>query len=294
MKHFAYFLVCYLYSSLLFGQTTLQYNFSKGDVFKVKQEAQQIITQELDGTSHEITNTINGILEFKVASELEESYIIELTFKDLNLTMSSNIQGNLMNVNAKEVIEGDMQSQIFNSLLNNTVLLTLTRTGDILGVTGGDSLVAKMAEASGIQDEFSLDMMKKSLESEFGSNALSNSYKQMTYFYPTEAMAVGDSWENNYEGKLSAKNSWTLNKVTDKNASITGKADIVMAINEPATTMALTGTQETTIITDLLTGFILNMKVDGISEGTSTIVQMGDQQITTILKSTITYQLINE
>ena len=53
-----------------------------------------------------------------------------------------------------------------------------------------------MTEASGLKDEFSLKMMKRSLQKEFGSEALSQSYKQMTYIYPEKRVKIGDSWKN--------------------------------------------------------------------------------------------------
>ncbi len=287
-------LILFLYSSVLFAQTSLQYNLKQGEVFTVKQDAVQIITQELEGAAHEITNVINGILEFKVVALAKDSYEIELRFKDLNLSMTSSIQGELMNVKASEVIEGDMQSKIFNSLLNSPVMLTLARTGDILQVIGGDSLVSKMADASGIEDEFSLNLMKKSLEKEFGSEALSNSYKQMTYIYPDEPVSVGSTWENSYTGKLNTKNSWALDEITAAQAMISGKAEVVMDIKEPATTMLLNGTQQTKITANLDSGFIQKMEVEGLSEGFSTITQLGEQEIPTKIKSTITYELIEE
>ena len=277
----------------VFGQLTLEYKLNKGDIFTIKQNAQQIITQNLDGATHELTNTINGVLQLKVLNQEEDNYNMELIFKDLNLKINSSIQGELMNVNAKEVTAEDVQSQIFNTLLDNPVQMTLSKTGDILEVRGGDSLVLKMANASGLTDAFSLNMMKKSLEKEFGSEALSNSYKQLTYIYPQKKIKVGDTWENEYLGKLSAKNSWTLKSITDSTASISGKAEITMDIKEPTTTMKLTGKQETEITADKISGFIQKMKVEGESEGTSTIVQMGDQEIPTHIKSTITYELIN-
>lgn len=277
----------------VFGQSTLGYKLNKGDIFTIKQNAQQIITQNLDGATHELTNTINGILQFKVLDQQEGNYNMELIFKDLNLKINSSIQGELMNVHAKEVTAEDVQSQIFNSLLNNPVQMTLSKTGDILEVRGGDSLVLKMTNASGLTDEFSLNLMKKSLEKEFGSEALSNSYKQLTYIYPSKKLKVGDTWENEYSGKLSTKNNWTLKELTASSASITGESEITMDIKEPTTTMKLTGKQETQITADKASGFIQKMKVEGESEGTSTIAQMGDQEIPTHIKSIITYELIN-
>ncbi|RKN81615.1 DUF6263 family protein [Ulvibacterium marinum] len=275
------------------GQVKLEYKLEKDDVFTIKQEAKQVITQELEGAEHELTNVIDGVLEFKVLGEEDENYEIALTFKDLNLKIVSSIQGELMNVAAKEIVEGDMQSNIFNSLLEHPIQMTLSRNGHILRVQGGDSLVAKMAQASGLEDEFSLNMMKKSLEKEFGSEALSNSYEQMTYLYPQQQVAPGDTWENEYTGKLSTKNTWTLETIEDTNAKITGTAEVIMDITEPATTMNLTGTQATHITTDLSSGFIKKMKVEGESKGMGTVAQLGDQKIPTTIKSTITYERIN-
>lgn len=282
-----------IYSVTLSAQSILEYTLEKGDTFTIKQDAEQIITQELDGATHELINKIDGILEFKVLTQRDSTYEIALTFKDLNLKMASSIQGELMNVHAKEVSEDDMQSKIFGSLLNNPVQLVLAKTGDILEVNGGDSLVVKMTQASGLKDEFSLNMMKRSLQNEFGSEALSESYKQMTFIYPKKPIKIGDQWKNEYSGKLEAKNTWTLEALTEDEAIINGTADITMDVIELATSMKLTGTQQIRIITDPASGFIKLMSVEGQSKGTSTLTQMGNQEIPTTIKSKITYKLMD-
>ena len=136
-------------------------------------------------------------------------------------------------------------------------------------------------------------MMKKSLESEFGSEALSSSYEQMTFIYPENKVKIGDEWVNAYSGKLTSKNVWTLRELTSENASITGVADVQMDVTEAATTMKLSGSQETQITTDLRSGFIKKMTVMGFSEDTSTMTQMGNQEIPTTIQSTTTYELID-
>ncbi len=294
MKHAITLFLLLLCNLSLFAQTTLEYKLNVGDAFIVHQNAHQTIVQEIDGATHELTNEMNGVLEFKVVEERDSTYKIALAFKDLNLLMNSSIQGELMNVKAKEVSEEDMQSQIFNSLLDTPVQLILSKTGDILEVNGGDSLVTKMANASGLEDDFSKNMMKKGLEKEFGSEALSNSYKQLTYFYNDSIVNVGDTWQNEYYGKLNAKNTWTLKAITDTNATISGIADVIMEANESGTVMNLTGTQTTEIQTDIASGFIIKMIVEGQSEGASTIAQLGDQKIPTTITSKITYELIKD
>ncbi len=292
---FKILLLAFFTSSMCQGilaQEKLQYNLNKGEVFLVKQVAKQTIVQEIEGATHEILNDISGVMEFKVVEKHSDSYAIDISFEDLVMTMTSSIQGVLMDIHAKEVDSTNIQSRIFNSLLNVPIHIELAHNGDIMEVHGGDSLVVKMTEASGLTDAFSLNMMKASLKKEFGSEALSNSYEQMTYIYPNKSIRVGDTWENTYEGKLTAKNVWKLDTLTTQNAVISGMATILMEIEEPTTTMRLDGTQDTSVTTDLTSGFILKMKVEGVSKGYSTITQLGDQKIPTTISSTVTYELI--
>ncbi|MFS4492158.1 DUF6263 family protein [Maribacter sp. 2308TA10-17] len=294
MKQAITFLLIVLCCGTLSAQTTLEYNLKIGDVFVIQQNAHQSIIQELDGATHELTNDLNGILEFEVTNILENSYEVAFYFRDLNLAMNSSIQGELMNVKAKEVSEEDMQSQIFNSLLNTPIKLILSKNGDILEVIGGDSLITKMANASGLEDEFSKNMMKKGLEKEFGSEALSNSYKQLTYIYSDSLVAKDATWQNEYFGKLNAKNTWTLKEISDTSATISGVAEVLMETNESGTVMNLAGSQTTLIQTDLTTGFIFKMTVEGQYEGVSKMTQLGDQEIPTTISSTITYKQIKD
>jgi len=285
------FIICNLSA---FAQTTLEYKLNVGDTFVVQQNAHQTIVQEIDGATHELINDMNGILEFKVLTERDSTFEISLTFKDLNLRMNSSIQGELMNVKAKEVTEDDMQSQIFNSLLDIPVQLVLSKTGDIIEVNGGDSLITKMADASGLEDEFTKNMMKKGLEKEFGSEALSNNYEQLTYIYSDSLVNIGDTWQNEYTGKLNAKNIWTLEAINETNAIINGTAEVIMKSIDSGTEMNLSGSQTTQIQTDIASGFIAKMTVEGESKGTSTMVQLSDQKIPTTIISKITYELIQE
>jgi len=275
-----------------FGQTTLQYNLKKGEVFTIKQEALQQITQELNGKTHEITNSIEGILEFRVLEVRDDSYEIAVTFKDLHLYIYSSSEGELLDVDASEIPEGDIQSRIFNSMLNVPIRILLDRSGDVLKVSGGDSLVARMANASGVEDHFTLDVMKESLERDFGTEALSNSYEQMTFIYPKVKICVGDSWENEYRGKISSSNHWTLDGLNGGHTTIHGNATVLMDLQEATASMSLKGRRKTEVSADTASGFLLAMKVESYSEGFSTIPEMGPESIPTTINSTITYKRI--
>lgn len=278
--------------SPVFGQTTLQYNLRKGEVFTIKQEAVQQITQKMNGDIHEITNSIDGVLEFRVLDVRGDSFEIAVTFRDLRLYMYSSSEGELLDVNASETAEGDVQARIFNSMLNVPIRIVLDRSGDILSVSGGDSLVSRMADASGVEDIFTLELMKESLESDFGTEALSNSYEQMTFIYPNSKIRVGESWENEYKGKISSSNHWTLDSLKSGLAIIHGNATVVMDLQEGGASMSLKGRRKTQISADTASGFLLAMKVESFSEGFSAIPDMGSETIPTTINSTITYKRI--
>jgi len=276
----------------VFGQTALQYNLKKGEVFTIKQEAIQQIVQEMGGDTQEITNTIDGILEFRVLAVHDTSYELAVTFKDLKLYMYSSSDGELLDINASESPEGDVQARIFNSMLNVPIRIVLDRCGDVLEVSGGDSLVARMADASGVKDTFTRDLMKESLERDFGTEALSNSYEQMTFIYPKNKIRIGDSWENEYKGKISSSNHWTLEALKGGQATISGNASVVMDLQEASASMSLKGNRKTELSADTDSGFLLAMKVESHSEGFSAMPEVGSEVIPTTIHSTITYKRI--
>ncbi len=229
MKLLVPLLLYVLTTSVVSAHTSLGYNLKIGGVFTFRQNSGQVITQDLEGDSHKITNNINGVLNFEVVGKQEENYEIEPMFKNLNLKMASSIQS---------------------------------------------------------------ELMKKSLEKEFGSKVLSESYEQKIFIYPTSEVNIGDTCENEYTRKFDVKNTWTLNTLSETNTTIKGTGEVEIDITAPNNAMKLTGSQTTEVSADIVSGRILTMKVEGISSGTSTLVQLGKQEIPTTIKSTITYELI--
>ena len=177
MRNYLYivsFLCCL--QGLLFGQTSLGYNLNEGEIFIIEQEAEQQIIQSLEGTSHELTNRISGVLHFRVLKAEDTGYLLEFMFKDLDFQIESSLQGMLLDIHAAEPDPADTQSQVFNAMLNVPVEMKLGRHGKILEVIGGDSLVSTMVKQAGLADEFNKTLMRKSLEREFGSRALAQSW----------------------------------------------------------------------------------------------------------------------
>ncbi|WP_394971398.1 DUF6263 family protein [uncultured Croceitalea sp.] len=282
----------FLIALTLQAQNTLKYNLEEGAVFKVKQQANQLITQKLEGTNHEMTNDLTGLYDFKVVGVDENGFDLILTFQDFALKSDSSIQGVLMDVKATVLKKGDIMSEMFHSLIGHELAMRMNTNGSVVSVEGGDELITKMISAAGIEDEFTTNLMRKSLEKEFSSNGLAKSFEQMTFFYPDSDVAIGGTWENTYNGKLIANNTFTLEKTENNTTSITGKAAIVMNTDESGTIMSLSGSQESAIQANSLTGFIQKIMISSLAEGSTRMSQMGNVEIPTTIKSTITYELL--
>lgn len=285
-------LVSFFMILVLQAQTSLKYNLEEGTVFKVKQQAKQLIIQQMEGTKHEMTNDLSGLYDFKVVGADEEGYDLILIFQDFALKSNSSIQGVLMDVKATELVEGDIMSEMFHSLLGHELAMRMNTNGSVVSVEGGDELVNKMITAAGIEDDFTANLMRKSLEKEFSSNGFAKSFEQMTFFYPDTEVAIDDTWENTYSGKLSSNNTFKLEKIENNTTSISGTAAVVMNTEESGTIMSLSGSQETAIQASAITGFIQKVMISSLAEGNTKMAQMGNVEIPTTIESTITYELL--
>jgi len=286
------FLISFIAALPIQAQNILKYNLKEGSTYRVKQQVKQFITQEMEGKTHEMTNDIGGLLNFKVVSADEKGYNLVLSFEDFTLKTESSIQGVMMNVKATELIEGDIMSEMFHALVGYELKMRMNHFGSVISVEGGDELITKMISAAGITDEFTQNLMRKSLEKEYSSNGLASSFEQMTFFYPTIKVVVGDSWENTYDGKLTSNNTFTLEKMENGITSISGTAAVVLNTDESGTIMSLSGSQETAIQTNTETGFIQKIMVSSITDGSTKIVQAGNIEIPTTITSTTTYELL--
>ncbi len=286
-------LIFLLGTMLSFSQTTLGYHLKKGEAFNIKQTAHQVMVQSMEGTSHEITNDLEGIYEFKVTNVDQNNYGITLQFKDFALKSTSSLQGTLMDVRASEPVEGDIVSNMFSTLIGHEMGMKMDKQGKVLSIDGGDELVEKMINSVPGIDDFTKNIMKKSLEKEFSSDGLARSFEQMTYFYPSEPKNIGDTWKTAFSGKVNSINQWKLEKVEGNVLSISGNADVTMENTEQALTLSLNGHQETLIQASIKNGFIIKLMVSGKNEGKS-IMAHNNMEIPTTLDQTITYELITE
>jgi hypothetical protein len=289
MKHLILIILLVITSNVT-AQKTLEYRLAVGDAFTVLQEAKQHITQDINGVDQIIENDLVGVMRFEVVKATKDNYTLSMTFKRLKMLMTSPSLGELSNSDTDSADSSDVTNMLFKGLLNVPVTIIMEKNGKIQSVTGGDKLIANMFLSAGIDQPEIIEASKGQMEKQFGSEALSNSFEQMTYYYPADAISVGDEWTNSYNGNMSAKNKWKLNESTSKIVNISGTANTTMSTIDENVMMTLTGTQNTIVIINPKNGLFKEVTVTGENTG-DTIVQAQNMTIPTHITSTITYKI---
>lgn len=282
-----------LITPVLNGQESLRYRLDTGDVFTVQQQAEQKVVRDFEWGRQEITNRLNGILQFRVVEKNKEGYLLEFSFKELSLHINSNTDGDLLVVNTSRSDNQDIQSKIYRSLLNYPIRMKLHPSGAILSVDGGNRLVQKLIDVAGISDESLRLEMENGLMQDYSSEALAASYEPLTHFYPTAAVRIGESWENQYRGNQPTENCWTLDSLGPGKILISGVSKTQIQTENHLGGTHLEGNQTTSIVCDAATGFMREMLTKGSATGYSMQTESGNSKIPTTIETKISYTLID-
>lgn len=289
MKH--HLLVIFLLTSVVAtAQKTVQYNLKVGDHFTVEQQAEQHITQDLNGVDQVIENNLIGVMYFEVLKVTSEEYTLSMQFKRLKIVMSSPTLGELSNSDSESKDSSNVTNMLFKGLLNVPVTILMEKTGQIKSVTGGEKLIASMFSSAGIDQPEIIAASKDQMEKQFGSDALSNSIEQITYFYSSKKVSVGSEWTNDYIGNMSAKNNWKLESYSDKIVQISGISSTTMTTVDENINMTLIGSQESQISANSKTGLFTQVTITGKNSG-DTFIKAQNMTIPTTISSKITYKI---
>lgn len=289
MKHYILYMILAI-SSTVFAQKKLQYNLKVGDNFTVEQEAKQYITQNLEDADQVLENHLIGVMNFEVVDVTKENFTLLMTFKRLKMLMSSPTLGELSNSDTDSEDSSDIATRLFKGILNIPVTLIMEKSGKIISVTGGDKLIDNMFTSAGIVQPEIIEASRAQMEKQFGSEALSSSLEQMTYFYPIDTVSIGDEWTNSYSGNLSAENVWNLDSMTDEIILISGNSNTTMSTIDENISMTLSGNQESQIIVNPKNGLFSSITITSNNAG-NTLVKSQNVTIPTQINSTITYKI---
>ncbi|MHA7943442.1 DUF6263 family protein [Formosa sp. 3Alg 14/1] len=271
------------------AQSLLQYRLKIGDSITIIQKATQNIVRQEQGNAHKILNDLEENYTFKVSDKTDSTYTLAFHFNQFKLKTTSNKYGVMVDVDtAKPVKEDDTEGKIFGGLTNSELQIEMSNSGKIIQVQGAEKMISNMINLSGVQDEFTKQLMIESMKSEFGNESLSHSFEQLTHIYPKQKVSIGDTWTNEYTGDIQSKNTWTLEKITDT-VILNANSTLSMSIEDEFSNLLLKGKQNIVVIADKNTGFINEMTVNAEASNASDIKE--SQNNPTKITSTTTYKI---
>jgi len=286
------YLVVFIFGILsVHAQEKLAYNLKKGDHFKVFQKAEQDIVQDMDDSQHVMHNKIEGDFTFTVTSVTDSLIILNFKFDRFKMQSSSNLAGEIMSINTDSLSKDEMQDKLFSGLTKTTLKMLLYPNGKIKSILGTEKLIASMVDAAGEVDDFTKELMKEAMKSEFGNKSLSQSFEQLTYIYPSTPVTVGSSWTNAFKGDLSSENVWTLKKASKDSYSISGNSKVYFNTDDDTIRMELEGTMTSAVKTNKFNGFITSMETRSTATGMSTMKSMEGLQLPTTVTTKTTYKI---
>ena len=275
----------------------LALNLAEGGVYRASTTTEQIVSQELFGTTQTTDHT----------SSFDYSYTVNRVDADGNLSVSvrygaarykmTEPDGSVI-YDSATATEVPAQAIGYAALVGNGFDLELSPSGEVLAINGVDALLDAVLEAAELPPGPESDMRRETLLAQFGEEVLVDTFEQSFNIYPDGPVAVGDSWSEqgavNYGFAFLADITWTLVDRADGVATVEVTSTIESDPDaEPPDLsvmpmeMALTGEQSGTLLIDEATGWVLGstltQSLTGSMRGEDTEVPMSIQStITTV------------
>ncbi len=172
----------------------LRLRLEAGKSYGAKMIADQILTQTLAGQTQTMTQTVGMAYTYDVQSvEPDGTMLVKATY-DWVLYKQDGPLGKVSYDSANPPASVPQAALGYAALVGQGFTMRLKPTGEIVDVQGVDEMIAQMLDALGVPAGSARDELEASLRSQFGGEALKESFEKAGLFYPDKPVAVGDSW----------------------------------------------------------------------------------------------------
>ncbi|HRV56308.1 MAG: DUF6263 family protein [Flavobacteriaceae bacterium] len=280
------------FQSLVFSQQTIKYNLKPNDSFIFHQKVEQTITQDIEGTSHTVDNSIEGVFVLKVKKVTDSSFIMSFAYKKFAVDSKSNLYGDIIHVNTDSINAKDPQSKVFSALTRSTLSFEMNKYGKIIKFQGTETLIQDMIDNAGFENDYTKAVMAEYMEKEFGNEKMTNSLQQMTLIYSKKPLSPNGTWTTQLQGDFKAQNTWKLKNTENSKLNINGTGEVSMASDDETYKLTLKGSSTTALNVNKNNGMINTMEVVSNMEGVSIVKGPEPIKIPMKISSLTTYKAL--
>jgi hypothetical protein len=271
-------------------ELVLKLNLQPQSSYLYTMDMSQTRVQTVDGDKQSLSQEMLEVWKYNVISrEKSKNIDLELTYKRIKVTQNFNEQSTSFDSDSPpEYLDPSMKG--LASMPGAVLTVRMTTDGKVARIDGVDDMVDKMIKAMVLPNPDQKKAVIADLRKQWGTDAMKQSLEQITSFYPTEPVPIGESWNAKFDitsGGLPMhiNSEYTLKSRNDGIATI----DVASMISSDSTTGTVTmgslkmaynikGSQNGRIEVDETTGLPLNSKLDMHYDGSVTVSGVPDQQ----------------
>ncbi len=246
----------------------LKYNLNKGQDYRFYQETKMKIVQSLGFIDQEINNEFKGITRFTPIGNEGDNIILNTSFETMIVSVKS-LLFNLDYDSSKPIDPSNQMSKVYSGIIGKNFKMVINPQGKVLRVEGIDKMISDAVNAMGNVQPQMAAMIKKTVSSQFGAEALIGNMGMLLSMYPNASKKVGDKWSNNTKiaSGINAElsNTWTLADASNKQWKLKGNGNISTQggeaiMNGMKVTMNLSGNQDSEFVVSQNDGWFVSGK----------------------------------
>jgi len=277
------FCLIYIVSGLSFADEPLdlQLRLDPGDKYICAMEMTRIVSQTFNDEQQKLDQSLTVHWDY-VVKEIDDdgNLLLEMTYKKVKILQDLGFQKSEYDSdNPPSYIEPSVRG--YASLIGSKLGVKIDRGGNVRSIEGADELVDRIIDNLDIPDSPRKERIISDIRKQFGEEALRESIRQLTAFYPSGPVSIGDSWENvsgEQQGfPMIIENEYSLVSRKDGIANIDLSSEIVADSTDDSIdvggltlTYDVDGQQYGTIEVDEKTGLPIRSDIQMEFEGTVT------------------------
>src|SRR5262245_9916719 len=193
MKKLTLLLTLATITQFSFGQKQrLGFNLVVGETYYHVMRSDSKVKQEIGGQENTINMSTSGKLAFNIVGLKDSVYEMSVTYQKLSMTMTSPAGNTTASSEKKE--DDDIMSQILGAFVDKPFLMTMTKTGTIVGVKNLDSVFERALEKFTQLSPEQKVQLKDQLMGSYGEKALKGNFELVTAIFPYVPVERGSTW----------------------------------------------------------------------------------------------------
>lgn len=245
----------------------LKFNPQKQDKYQIEFDAEQAISQDVNGEKMTFTQRVGFGYDMKTVDDLEaDKKELNFTYTKIFYDISSPIIN--LNYNSDSIVgETTMDSlfaKVFGAFKGKKIVVIVQPDGTVDSVTGMEAIVDDIIKSVGDTEV----QMFQNFKGQFNDEMLKNQFQQSFRVLPNRKVKKGDKWtikqsDNSTLFKMNMLNTYTLKEIKEHTVVI-DLTSTIQANEDENSAMGKTnmkGKQTGTMIVDRHNGLVLDGKL---------------------------------